>query len=335
MKSIKLIILSLLVLTSCSKNEETLNTDPIIHTENNAPSDIDIYAVRMNNYSPRTSGLLKHNLGSSNETFISEMSYSKYFNYYGTKINLPAIYDSKNNEIVAILNATTLFRFNLSDGTILKNELSSNDKDRFKGLTSDSLGNIYYFKQNTGSDISFAKYNLNNSSESVIAIVDRSDFLDSFPAFPDMKTVYSKSTNEVLFVADNRTLHSINISTGVVTKITLNDSAAIYKGISMDNNGNVYFFKDSKGNPGRQYDFVKYDLNSKSETVLANLDDSKYYGLFSSITGEIFSVYSSTTNEVITIYRNNKLFRINLSDGTANTINLSNSDDNYSGLVIK
>lgn len=312
MKKLLLITLSL-ILFNCSNDDETTNNPP-------ASEYSEIFAYKGDdnpsgtNYEPR---IVKINPTNGNETDIAYLNLGEYL--YGF------VYNNSTNEIYGLEN-NKLYKINVNNGTHTTINLDNSTGEIFyEELIIDNNNNIYAYKGDDTPETSYVprivKINPNNGTETDIAFLNIGEYLYGF--------VFNNATNQI-YALENNKLYKINISDGSHTTVDLDNSTGeiFYEELIIDNSNNIYAYKGDD-TIGTSYipRIVRIDPSNGNETDIANLNIGEYlYGF----------VYDNETDEILGL-EDNKLYKINVSNGTHSTINLDNSSSDifYEELIIK
>jgi hypothetical protein len=302
MKSKIILILTTILLFSCSSDDNSENQNP------NQTSEAYVY-------SGQRQKLVKVNLLNSSITEVSN-------SFTAFDSDFTPIYYQSTNEIIGIdsnYNMTTmmdnyrLIKINLSNGNISFINLIQNNRYSPLCLFNNKIYSFNSVKNK------LVEINPSNGNET--------DFSNVFNPFDgQFYGRYLSTTNEMISVdsnynfttnQDNYRLVKVNMSNGSVSYLDLVDN--LYAEVVIVNN-KVYAFNSDKNR------IVEINISNGSETNFTNT--------FSVFDNEFVPRYNSITNEIVGIDdENNKIIKINMTNGAVSSINIENSS--YGDIVIK
>ena len=226
-------------------------------------------------------------------------------------------FNNETNQIYGVGEENALFKIDVTNGTTSSVNLD-NSSFMIYELITDNENNLYAFKGedeiNSTVVPSIVKIDLSNGNETKIATL--TEYITDL-AFND-------ETNQIYGVGEENALFKIDVTNGTTSSVNLDNSSHIFYELVTDNHNNLYAFKgDDEINSTVVPSIVKIDPTNGNETTIATLTEYVSELVFNDETNQIYGVG----------WEDNKLFKIDVRNGTTSSVNLDNSSYIFYELV--
>jgi hypothetical protein len=268
-----------------------------------------LYAFKYDEMEGVIPSIVKINPINGNETTIATFSNDVSFESVSFNDELNQFYGVYDNK---------LFVVEISDGTYTVVNLDINSDINIYELIIDKENNLYAFKYDEMEGVipSIVKINPINGNETTIATFSNDVSFESVS--------FNDELNQFYGVYDNK-LFVVEISDGTYTVVNLdiNSDINIYE-LIIDKENNLYAFKYDEME-GVIPSIVKINPINGNETTIATFSNDVSFESVS---------FNDELNQFYGVY-DNKLFVVEISDGTYTVVNLDiNSDINIYELII-
>lgn len=315
MKKIKFItlLISGLILTNCSTDENSENTDS--NNENNQKT---IYSFRTEFNDPNYGRkIISINKNSGVETLISNLG-------NGNPKCLELSYLTSSKELVSLMEDNSLIVVNSLSGSNYITPLNQNANVSYKESTVDNAENIFLFKTEYSSpdyNRKIVRVNKSNGSEVLISNLGIGS--------PKSNAIeYLNSTNEIVSLMEDNSLIVVNTQNGNYSNILLNqDVNILYRNTVIDDSENIYVFKTEFQSPNYTRKIVKINKSTGSEILISDLGigSPKCSGM----------IFVKENNEILSVMEENIINIVKIDNGNHTELQLdSNSIIRYRELCI-